>query len=87
MVTSQLYHGLSKLPDQVKKSWFAFDHSYSDNVFKSVLPILFDKNRKKILDVGGNTGKFSLLCAKYSSEAEIKIMDLPGLVKCCSEKC
>ncbi len=73
-----IYHGLSKLPDQVKKSWFAFDHFYSDNVFKSVLPIIFEDNRKKVLDVGGNTGKFSLQCAKYNSEAEITIMDLPG---------
>jgi len=73
-----IYHGLSKLPEQVKKSWFAFDHYYSDNVFISILPIIFSDGRKKILDVGGNTGKFSLQCAHYAADAEITIMDLPG---------
>lgn len=73
-----IYHGLSELPEPVKKSWFAFDHFYSDHVFKSILSIIFDKNRTKILDVGGNTGKFSLECAQYNPDAEITIMDLPG---------
>lgn len=73
-----IYHGLSQLPDQVKKSWFAFDHFYSDHVFKSILPILFKNNPKKILDVGGNTGKFSLECVYYNNEVELTIMDLPG---------
>jgi hypothetical protein len=73
-----IYHGLSELPEPVKTSWFAFDHFYSDHVFKSVLSTIFAKNRRKILDVGGNTGKFSLECAQYNSDAEITIMDLPG---------
>lgn len=73
-----IYHGLSELPESVKKSWFAFDHFYSDHVFKSILPIIFDKDRKKILDVGGNTGKFAIECAPYNPDAEITIMDLPG---------
>lgn len=72
-----IYHGLSELPEQVKKSWFAFDHFYSDHVFKSVLPIIFDQNRKKVLDVGGNTGKFALECAQFNRNAEMTIMDLP----------
>jgi len=73
-----IYHGLSELPEKVKESWFAFDHFYSDNVFISILPRIFKNNPKKILDVGGNTGKFSLQCAKFSSNTEITIMDLPG---------
>jgi len=73
-----IYHGLSELPEQVKKSWFAFDHYYSDHVFKSVLPIIFDQKRKKVLDVGGNTGKFAMECAQFNPDAEMTIMDLPG---------
>jgi SAM-dependent methyltransferase len=73
-----VYHGLSQLPEHVKKSWFAFDHFYSDHVFKLVLPFLFKNSTNKVLDVGGNTGKFSLECARYNPEAEITIMDLPG---------
>lgn len=73
-----IYHGLAQLPDKVKKSWFDFDHFYSDQVFKSVLPIVFKENPAKILDVGGNTGKFSLECVQYNQNVEITIMDLPG---------
>lgn len=75
---STIYHGLSELPSQVKKSWFAFDHFYSDHVFKLVLPILFSENPKNILDIGGNTGKFALECANYNQTTNITIMDLPG---------
>jgi ubiquinone/menaquinone biosynthesis C-methylase UbiE len=73
-----IYHGLSKLPDKVKKSWFAFDHFYSDNVFSALMPEIFKHNPQKILDVGGNTGKFSIQCATYNPKVEITIMDLPG---------
>jgi hypothetical protein len=73
-----IYHGLSELSDEVKKSWFAFDHFYSDHVFQSALPILFKNNPSRILDVGGNTGKFSLECVKYNPDVELTIMDLPG---------
>ncbi len=73
-----IYHGLSELSDEVKKSWFAFDHFYSDHVFQSALPILFKNNPSRILDVGGNTGKFSLECVDYNPDVELTIMDLPG---------
>ena len=32
-----LYEGLSSLPEQVKKSWFGFDHFYSDHSFRWAL--------------------------------------------------
>ena len=50
---------LAQLPDQVQKSWFEFDHYYSDNAFPEVLPIVFANKPKRLLDVGGNTGKTS----------------------------
>jgi len=73
-----IYHGLSELPEKVKESWFAFDHFYSDHVFSSLMNEIFGNNPKKILDVGGNTGKFSLQCAAFNPDVEITIMDLPG---------
>jgi ubiquinone/menaquinone biosynthesis C-methylase UbiE len=73
-----VYIGLSELPGKSKKSWFDFDHYYSDYTFPDVLPILFKNNPKSLLDVGGNTGKFSLQCAKYDSNVKITILDLPG---------
>ncbi|MDL2256120.1 SAM-dependent methyltransferase, partial [Parabacteroides sp. OttesenSCG-928-K15] len=36
-----IYEGLSSLPEQAQKSWFAFDHYYSDNSFRQALEIVF----------------------------------------------
>jgi hypothetical protein len=73
-----VYEGLSQLPPQVQKSWFGFDHFYSDYAFPEILPVVFRNNPKHILDVGGNTGKFALQCARFNNEARITILDLPG---------
>ena len=58
-----IYEGLSSLPEQVRKSWFGFDHFYSDNSFSKALEVVFDRPVKNLLDVGGNTGKWALQCA------------------------
>ncbi len=73
-----IYEGLSVLPPEIKKSWFEFDHHYSDGVFNDALEIVFKKHPKTIFDIGGNTGKFALSACKYSDEVNIKIIDLPG---------
>ncbi len=73
-----VYIGLSELPGKSKKSWFDFDHFYSDYTFPEIMPILFKDNPKYLLDVGGNTGNFSLQCAKYNPNVKITILDLPG---------
>jgi hypothetical protein len=73
-----VYIGLSELPEKIKKSWFDFDHFYSDYTFPEIMPILFDNKPKSFLDVGGNTGKFALQCAKYDPTVKITILDLPG---------
>lgn len=52
-----VYEGLSSLPPQVQKSWFGFDHFYSDSSFPEALKIIFDEHHvKSLYDVGGNTG-------------------------------
>ncbi len=73
-----VYQGLSQLPEPIKKSWFEFDHYYSDYTFPEIMPILFEDNPNSFLDVGGNTGKFSMQCANYNSNVKITILDLPG---------
>lgn len=73
-----VYEGLSKLPPKAQKSWFAFDHFYSDYAFDQILPIVVTENVKKILDVGGNTGKFAIKCAEFNDNVEIEILDLPA---------
>jgi len=73
-----VYEALSELPEKVKKSWFNFDHYYSDIAFPEVLPIIMQDHPKKGMDVGGNTGKFAIKCAEYNDDIEITILDLPG---------
>jgi len=76
-----IYEALAELPPKVRESWFAFDHFYSDYAFPEVMPHLFKDNPKKILDVGGNTGKFSTFCAENNPDVQMTILDLPGQVK------
>ena len=73
-----IYEGLSQLPEQVQKSWFAFDHFFSDNAFPLVLPQVYKNGVKNILDIGGNTGKWAIASANYAPNIHITIMDLPG---------
>ena len=73
-----IYEGLSQLPPQVQKSWFGFDHFYSDSSFPEALKIIFDEHHvKSLYDVGGNTGKWALQCVGYNKEVEVTILDLP----------
>lgn len=72
-----IYEGLSSLPKKVQKSWFEFDHFYSDLAFPEVLPIIFAKAPRHILDVGGNTGKWALQCVQYNTQVRVTILDLP----------
>jgi ubiquinone/menaquinone biosynthesis C-methylase UbiE len=72
-----VYEALSQLPPAVQKSWFDFDHYYSDMSFDEALPVVFADNPKTLLDVGGNTGKFALCAVKYNSDVKITIVDLP----------
>ncbi len=73
-----IYEALSELPDKTRKSWFAFDHYYSDVAFPEILPIVFAEKPKKVMDVGGNTGKFAIKCAEFDPNVNITILDLPG---------
>ncbi|NDV64320.1 methyltransferase [Bacteroides sp. 224] len=72
-----IYEGLSSLPEQVQKSWFGFDHYYSDCSFDAALDIVFANHPHTLLDVGGNTGRWALKCVSYNKEVEVTIMDLP----------
>lgn len=76
-----VYEGLSKLQPKEQKSWFSFDHFYSSDSFPIVLPHVFRDKPKKILDIGGNTGKWALQCMKYDQEVEVTIADLPGQLR------
>jgi len=80
-----VYEGLSSLTEQQKESWFKFDHFYSDYSFDAVFEHVFKNNPKRILDIGGNTGKWALKCINYSETIHVSIVDLPGQLKMAQE--
>lgn len=71
------YEGLSSLPPKARDSWLAFDHYYSDAAFPAALKLVFADKPKRLLDVGGNTGKWAVACAKFDADVKITIADLP----------
>ncbi len=89
-----IYEGLSQLAPQVQKSWFGFDHFYSDHSFDKALEVVFGKKTdcqddnsqnttkqvKHLMDVGGNTGRFALRCVGYDKNVNVTIVDLPGQI-------
>ena len=73
-----VYEALSELPAQVQRSWFGFDHFYSDSSFPEALRIVFDEYHvRSLYDVGGNTGKWALQCVGYNKDVKVTILDLP----------
>ena len=77
-----VYEALSELPQQVQKSWFGFDHFYSDSSFPEALRIIFNENKTRSLyDVGGNTGKWALQCVGYDDNVNVTILDLPQQIE------
>jgi len=76
-----IYPALSSLPEKAQNSWFAFDHYYSDTAFDQAIEILLKEKPKKILDIGGNTGKFSIRLAKKDPSLHVSIFDLPEQIQ------
>ena len=81
-----IYEGLSSLPPQVQKSWFGFDHFYSDHSFNEALEIVFGFKPGWIMDVGGNTGRWALRCVGYDPHVRVTIVDLPQQLKMMREQ-
>lgn len=71
-----VYQGLAELPEPARSSWFAFDHHYSDTSFPSILPDVFATAPKKLMDIGANTGKFSVAALQFNSDVEMHLVDL-----------
>lgn len=80
-----VYEALAHLPGQAQKSWFAFDHFYSDGSFPQALPVIFKHSPKHILDIGGNTGKFTLRCMNHDPDVKVTLLDLPGQLNMAKE--
>ena len=72
-----IYKVLHLLPEKMKKSWFEFDHFYSDRCFEEVLKIICEKSPSEIFDIGGNTGKFERACLEFDKNCKVNMIDLP----------
>jgi hypothetical protein len=73
-----LYQGLSELPEPARTSWLAFDHYYSDTSFPAIMPDVFATAPKRLMDIGANTGKFTLAALEANAGVELHLVDLPG---------
>jgi hypothetical protein len=73
-----IYEGLMRLPPKALESWLSFDHFYSDNSFPQALREVFALKPARLLDVGGNTGKWALACLRHDPDVRVTIADLPG---------
>jgi ubiquinone/menaquinone biosynthesis C-methylase UbiE len=73
-----VYQALSSLPEAARTSWLRWDHYYSDAAFAQALAIVFERSPRTLLDVGGNTGKWAIQCARHSPDVSVTILDLPG---------
>ena len=77
-----IYEGLSSLPEQVQRSWFGFDHFYSDSSFAEALEIIFAGGRvRSLYDVGGNTGRWALRCVEHDEQVRVTVIDLPQQIE------
>lgn len=74
---STIYEGLAQLPEPARESWFSFDHYYSDQAFPELLRRVFASKPRRIVDIGGNTGRWSMHCCEHDPDVEITIVDLP----------
>ena len=72
-----IYKGLSDLPEPARTSWFDFDHYYSDSAFSQALIHVFAHKPRRLMDIGANTGKWSLQCLAHDPDVKITLLDLP----------
>jgi ubiquinone/menaquinone biosynthesis C-methylase UbiE len=70
-----IYEGIGSLPEPERSSWFEFDHYYSSSAFPDAVPLVFARPVQTLLDVGGNTGKFAVICARERPAVRVTVLD------------
>jgi hypothetical protein len=76
-----VYHALASLSEDVRKSWFDFDHYYSSDSSPYALDIVFSRKINHLMDIGGNTGKWTIQCCDHDADVHVSIVDLPGQIE------
>jgi hypothetical protein len=75
-----VYEGLAALPPEVRKAWFAYDHGHSDAAFDEAIALLLQTAPRRLLDVGGNTGRFATRVLAADDTLTLTLLDHPELV-------
>jgi hypothetical protein len=73
-----IYEGLSRIPEKARQSWLSFDHYYSDRAFPELLQRVLAERPQRLVDIGGNTGKWAMQCCRHDPDVQITLVDLPG---------
>lgn len=76
-----VYESLAHLPESTKHAWLRFDHFYSDAAFPAASRIVFQKQPKRLMDIGCNTGKWAVRCLAASPDVQVTLVDLPGQIE------
>ncbi len=71
-----IFEGLDELPQPARNSWYAFNNHHSDSAFRDALPMLFAHYPKRILDIGGSTGRFALACLDWDDSVHVGVADI-----------
>lgn len=75
--SSTVYEALHALKPEVRRAWFDFDHYYSDSVFEACLTRVLASGPRRLVDIGGNTGRFAALCLSRDARLRVTLVDLP----------
>lgn len=72
-----IYPHLPELPEPARSSWFAYDHYHSDQAYSAALDKLAPFNPTHLVDIGGNTGRFTKVFLERFPESRATFVDLP----------
>ena len=73
-----IYPHLPELPEAARKAWFGFDHFHSDRAYEAALEVLgLARDFKHLVDIGGNTGRFTHRFLLRNPKARATVVDLP----------
>lgn len=75
-----IYPHLPELPEDARKAWFSFDHYHSDRAYRAALEVLRPLAPRTLVDIGGNTGRFTKLFLETFPEADAFFVDLPAQI-------
>lgn len=71
---------------RTKTGWFRFGHYYSDAAIEQACGTVLAQRPRSILEIGGNTGTFSLALASACDDTAIALLDLPEQIALASQR-